>query len=145
ADVHLVSLRPELEGLIVPSKFYGICAAGRPSIFVGDPDGEIARLIARIGCGRTVQMGGGVGLARTILEIASDSVSWRQMAIRARETFEAEFDKTLAILRWERLLLEVAGVARTDAHSDSAGQTGVACYGHRHPEGNATAPYDRPH
>ena len=36
ADVHLVSLRPELEGLIVPSKFYGIAAAGRPAIFIGD-------------------------------------------------------------------------------------------------------------
>ena len=28
ADVHLVSLNPKLEGLIVPSKFYGIAAAG---------------------------------------------------------------------------------------------------------------------
>src|SRR5262245_8867122 len=42
ADVHLVSLRPELEGLIVPSKFYGICAAGRPTLFIGDGD-EIGR------------------------------------------------------------------------------------------------------
>ena len=57
SDVHLVSLRPELEGLIVPSKFYGICAAGRPSIFVGDKDGEIARLISRHGCGRTLEWG----------------------------------------------------------------------------------------
>ena len=54
ADVHLVSLRPELEGLIVPSKFYGIAAAGRPTIFVGDKDGEIAQLIARHACGQTV-------------------------------------------------------------------------------------------
>lgn len=30
ADVHLVSLDPRLEGFIVPSKFYGIAAAGRP-------------------------------------------------------------------------------------------------------------------
>ena len=35
ADVHLVSLNPNLEGLIVPSKFYGIAAAGRPTIFIG--------------------------------------------------------------------------------------------------------------
>jgi glycosyltransferase involved in cell wall biosynthesis len=123
ADVHIVSLRPELEGLIVPSKFYGICAAGRPSIFIGDPDGEIARLIARIGCGRTVPMGDGVGLARTILEIAADSETWRRMGTRAREAFEEEFDKTLAILRWERLLLEVTGEARTDAHTGSVGRT----------------------
>jgi colanic acid biosynthesis glycosyl transferase WcaI len=45
-DVHLVSLKPELEGLIVPSKFYSVLAAGRPVLFVGDPkagDGEANR------------------------------------------------------------------------------------------------------
>src|SRR5262249_23188636 len=46
ADLHLISLRPELEGLIVPSKFYGILAAGRASIFIGDPNSEIARTLA---------------------------------------------------------------------------------------------------
>jgi hypothetical protein len=46
ADVHLVSLHPNIEGLIVPSKFYGIAAAGRPTIFIGSPLGEIARTIA---------------------------------------------------------------------------------------------------
>ena len=42
ADVHLMSLKPELEGLIVPSKLYGIAAAGRPIIAIAAPDGEIA-------------------------------------------------------------------------------------------------------
>lgn len=32
AEVHLVSLNPTLEGLIVPSKFYSVAAAARPSI-----------------------------------------------------------------------------------------------------------------
>jgi glycosyltransferase involved in cell wall biosynthesis len=35
ADVHLVCLRPDLEGAVVPSKFYGVAAAGRPTIFIG--------------------------------------------------------------------------------------------------------------
>ena len=34
-DVHLVSLKPALEGLIVPSKFYSAIAAARPVIFIG--------------------------------------------------------------------------------------------------------------
>jgi colanic acid biosynthesis glycosyl transferase WcaI len=38
----LVSLNPQLEGLIVPSKFYGIAAAWRPTIFIGGEHGEIA-------------------------------------------------------------------------------------------------------
>jgi glycosyl transferase family 1 len=45
ADVHWISLKPQLEGLIVPSKFYGIAAAGRPIIAIAAKDGEIARLI----------------------------------------------------------------------------------------------------
>ncbi len=51
ADVHLVSLLPAIEGLIVPSKTYGILAAGRPLVFVGDTDGEIAGMIRRHDCG----------------------------------------------------------------------------------------------
>ena len=35
-----------LERLIVPSKVDGIAAAGRPSNFIGDKGGEIARLLA---------------------------------------------------------------------------------------------------
>jgi hypothetical protein len=38
----------------VPSKFYGIAAAGRPTIFVGSPFGEIARTLAHYRCGYTV-------------------------------------------------------------------------------------------
>jgi glycosyltransferase involved in cell wall biosynthesis len=70
ADVHLVSLRPELEGLIVPSKFYGILAAARPVIFIGDADGEVARHIRRCACGATVS----IGQARELAQLVSD---WR--------------------------------------------------------------------
>ena len=55
ADIHLISLRPEMEGLIVPSKFYGIAAVARPAIFIGSSQGEIARLIEHAKCGFTVR------------------------------------------------------------------------------------------
>src|SRR5207248_2927152 len=42
-DIHWLSLRAEFEGLIVPSKFYGIVAAGRPMILIGSQTGELAR------------------------------------------------------------------------------------------------------
>jgi colanic acid biosynthesis glycosyl transferase WcaI len=69
ADVHIVSLIPALEGLIVPSKLYGILAAGRPVTFIGDPDGDVSRVIARAQCGRSVQMGDFVGLASLLKEL----------------------------------------------------------------------------
>jgi glycosyltransferase involved in cell wall biosynthesis len=71
-DVHLVSLDPRLEGLIVPSKFYGIAAAGRPTIFIGSPVGEIARMIAHYRCGYTVSPGDGEALADRIVDLASN-------------------------------------------------------------------------
>jgi glycosyltransferase involved in cell wall biosynthesis len=106
ADVHLVSLNPKLEGLIVPSKFYGIAAAGRPTIFVGSPLGEIARLIAHYRCGYTVSPGDGEALADRILELASNRALCAEMGARAREAFAAHWDKKQALAKWEAVLLE---------------------------------------
>ncbi len=107
ADLHLVSLRPELEGLIVPSKVYGIAAAGRPAIFIGDRDGEIARLLHQFDCGITIDAGDGEGLARAIVSLASDPVRARQMGARARQAFDTQFDKALSIDKWDTLLSEI--------------------------------------
>ena len=45
ANVHLVVLDKSMEGMIVPSKFYGACAAGKPVIFIGDSKGEIPGIL----------------------------------------------------------------------------------------------------
>jgi glycosyltransferase involved in cell wall biosynthesis len=119
ADVHLVSLRPELESLIVPSKFYGVCAAGRPTVFIGDGDGEIARLIERHDCGRTVPKGDGTRLAQTVLELAADGGPCSAMGNRARRAFDAEFDKAIAIARWDKLLVELSGKPVLAAHGEA--------------------------
>ena len=108
-DVHLVSLLPQLEGLIVPSKFYGICAAGRPTLFIGAQDGEIALLIGQYGCGRRVEPGAGARLAATVMELAGKRDLCELMGRRARAAFDADFDRTRAITRWDALLRGVVG------------------------------------
>ena len=40
----VVSLKPGLEGYIVPSKLYGILAAGRPFVAAVDPSCEVATI-----------------------------------------------------------------------------------------------------
>lgn len=109
SDVHLVSLRPELEGLIVPSKFYGVAAVGRSTIFIGSNDGEIARVLARAKCGDTVAMGNGMALAQTVLAFASNPATCTQMGQNARRVFEREFDMAIAMERWQQLLRELLG------------------------------------
>lgn len=104
ADVHLVSLRPELEGLIVPSKYYGIAAVGRPTIFLGDGDGEIARILRLAGCGLTVAEGDGAGLAAAVAGMAADPERAADMGARARRDFERRFDRPHAIRAWSEVI-----------------------------------------
>jgi glycosyltransferase involved in cell wall biosynthesis len=101
-DAHLVSLKPSLEGLIVPSKLYGIMAAGRAVIFVGARDGEVARIIRECRCGLVVEPGDAEGLARAIRSVDS------AMGQRGREAYEARFAPAHAFAAWERVLQEAA-------------------------------------
>jgi glycosyltransferase involved in cell wall biosynthesis len=107
ADVHWLSLRPELEGLIVPSKFYGIAAAGRPVIAVTDLDGEIARIVRREDCGVTVAPGDSAGLAAAIAALASDSARVVAMGCAARAALERDFGRVDAFERWDRLFADL--------------------------------------
>lgn len=66
ADAHLVSVRAGLEGLVVPSKAYGIFAAGRPIFYVGGADAEVAKVIAESGCGAVIPNGDASALAEAI-------------------------------------------------------------------------------
>jgi glycosyltransferase involved in cell wall biosynthesis len=120
ADVHIVSLRPELEGLVVPSKFYGIAAVGRPVIFIGDDRGEIAQLIERHQCGYTVAVGDGTTLADTVADLVANPTRCREMGERARQAFVTEFDMRMAIEQWENLLREISGSPRSTAHNGAA-------------------------
>lgn len=111
-DVHLVTLLPAFEGLIVPSKFYGAAAAGRAVIFVGDPDGEIARAIAAHGCGVTVASGDAAGLAAAIRDLRASPEKLRAMGERARAAFEREWNEPIALARWREVIAEAGSAGR---------------------------------
>lgn len=102
-DLHLISLRPEMEGLIVPSKFYGIAAAARATIAVADPNGEIGALVAQYDCGQAVSPGDGLHLAETIQLLASDSKRRAQMGTNARDMLDRAFSRKSCLESWQRL------------------------------------------
>jgi glycosyltransferase involved in cell wall biosynthesis len=104
SDLHLVSLRPALEGLIVPSKFYGIAAAGRPILFMGSPVGEIAKILQKHHCGYTVDVGD-TGQAVTIIaRLACDEVECRRLGQAARVALEQHYEKEVAFRAWDEML-----------------------------------------
>ena len=107
ADVHLVCLKPELEGLIVPSKLYGILAASRPALCWGDVDGETARELGRTGAGMAVAAGDAAGLAHAIRALQSSPNLRFDLGRRAREAFVARYTVGQSVAAWRRLLLAI--------------------------------------
>jgi colanic acid biosynthesis glycosyl transferase WcaI len=103
-EVHLISLRPELEGLIVPSKFYGILAAGRPVVFIGAVDGELALQITRADCGLVVKQGDAKGLADGLVRLAGSSDVCERMGQNGRRLFDAKLNQTQSMADWEKTL-----------------------------------------
>jgi colanic acid biosynthesis glycosyl transferase WcaI len=112
ADVHLVSLRPELEGLIVPSKFYGIAAAGRPVVSITATNGEIARIVREHECGIVIEPGNGQRLAEELMLLSQNPIRVAEMGGRARAMLEACFTRRQALARWQDLL---TGLLKGDA------------------------------
>ncbi len=51
ADIHIVTVKRGLEGVVVPSKMYGILAAGRPIVAVAPAESDAATLALRQGFG----------------------------------------------------------------------------------------------
>jgi colanic acid biosynthesis glycosyl transferase WcaI len=103
-DVHWISLLPQVEGLIVPSKIYGIAAASRPVIAICDKDGEIARLVEQHQCGDVVEPGNPDALVNLILRLPADTAMRAEMGRHARAMLDAHFTRRQALERWRDLL-----------------------------------------
>ena len=108
ADAHWLSLNPKLEGLIVPSKFYGIAAAGKPIIIIGDKNGEIARQVQQHGCGIVVAPGDAGALVDALRRLANAPGTISEMGRRARAMLDAHFTRQRALQRWSELLDQLA-------------------------------------
>ncbi|KXF79505.1 glycosyltransferase WbuB [Paramesorhizobium deserti] len=101
ADVHLVSLLPQLEHCIIPSKFYGVLAAGRPTIFIGDPDGEVGSTVRTFQCGEAVKPGDVSGLVDCILRLKHSPLHRATMGNNARYLLETAYSREYGTDAWQ--------------------------------------------
>jgi len=108
ADVHFVSLLPELEGLIVPSKVYGILAAGRPTVFVGDRSGDVASMLTAEECGVAVDVGDSARLAAELLALCESPDRLHAMGNKARAVALLRYTSAHAASAWLAFLQEIA-------------------------------------
>jgi colanic acid biosynthesis glycosyl transferase WcaI len=107
ADVHVVGLARGLSGYVVPSRLYGILAAGRPVVVTADDESETARLVREVGCGVVRPPARPDLLARTIREAADGAFALDEMGRLGRAYVEQEADRIVAMERYRELVREM--------------------------------------
>jgi colanic acid biosynthesis glycosyl transferase WcaI len=107
-DVHAVVLAPALEGFVVPSKLYGVLAAGRPVLNIGAQGAEISELVEEYRCGFGIVAGDATLGAQRVRELVSTVGLCEELGDNARQLFEARYDRNTAVEHWSSLLDEVS-------------------------------------
>jgi colanic acid biosynthesis glycosyl transferase WcaI len=111
ADIGLVTLKPECVGTVVPSKVYGLLAAGTPILFIGPRSASASRLIEQHGCGWQVECGDPNSLAGLLGRLQREPSLVRASAIRARRAFEKHYDRRIGVAR----IAGILGIGSTTA------------------------------
>jgi colanic acid biosynthesis glycosyl transferase WcaI len=106
-NIHVVGLARGLAGYVVPSRLYGIMAAGRPVIVAADAESETAQVVLAAGCGVVVPPGRPELLAAAIRRAYEGEYDLAAMGKRAREYAVAEADRHVAVDRYRELLREL--------------------------------------
>ena len=85
-DMHVVTVKRGLEGVVVPSKLYPTLAAGRPVLGVAPEESDVVRIIRRTGCGMAADPDDPNRVADAIRSVLRDSEQLQSLARRARES-----------------------------------------------------------
>jgi len=112
ADVHLISMRPEMTGIVVPGKLYGIMAASRPALFVGPAHCESADLIRRCGGGFAIPIGDADRVVAALEKLCADRNLARQMGEKSRLAFLTMHEMGPCCYQWLELLQGLVGSPR---------------------------------
>jgi glycosyltransferase involved in cell wall biosynthesis len=114
ADVFVVSLQRGLAGYIVPSKLYGILAAGRPYVAAVEDDCEVAALTRAHECGLVAEPGDPDQLADRVLRFYGDRELTRQYGANARR-LGLGFDRRAQVAKYMQVFRDVTRPAASSA------------------------------
>lgn len=103
-DLHVVSLDERLEGLIVPSKFVGVIALGRPVLCLGEPAGELGTLVRESGCGLAVNARDPDAIATALRAVALDRSRVGAMAEAAGTLWRTRLRRRRSLDGWHAIV-----------------------------------------
>lgn len=103
-DLSLVSISVGMEGLVAPSKLYGILAAGCPVAVICEPHSYLRQLIVEANCGEAFDNGDSTGLADFIRCLAKDIKQSHQMGASGRRYLQSHFTPEIIAREYQRIL-----------------------------------------
>lgn len=106
-DAHLITIKRGLEGVVVPSKMYGILAAGKPIVAVAPLETDVASLGERQGFGIATDPERPAELVAAIRELAADSGRVKKLGTAAKEAARG-YDRVKELEKFVRILTTVA-------------------------------------
>ncbi len=117
-DLHIVTVRRGLEGVVVPSKLYSILAAGRPVLAVAAATSDAARIVVESGCGLAADPDDPAAVVAAIRELRGDPSRLAEMGRRARETAK-KYATVNELQRFTEIMEEAAGERNGGRHLGS--------------------------
>jgi colanic acid biosynthesis glycosyl transferase WcaI len=103
-DIGLVTQRDVCCGSVVPSKVYGLLAAGRPILFVGPREATPACIVRRFDCGWHVDCGDAAALTQLLLHLADHPEKVTRAGRNARNALLQHFDLPIGVARLASIL-----------------------------------------
>jgi len=107
ANVSLMGIYPENEGVIMPSKLYSLLAVGKPIICVSDPKSEVADILEQAGAGIQSSVNDPKKLAKNILTIVDDQEKATEMGQNGKTYFLEHFERKIITKQWNDILNEI--------------------------------------
>ncbi|MEJ9114306.1 glycosyltransferase family 4 protein [Bacillus paramobilis] len=105
ADIHLVVNQKGIKGVSVPSKIYGVMAAGKPILGVLERESEAEILITNSDCGVVVEPQDYNGIIEAIKHFYNMKDQERkEMGIRGRDYLEQNLKKETSIQKYNEVL-----------------------------------------
>lgn len=109
ADCHVVTLRPEFAGLVVPSKIYPALACSRPVLYLGPAESECAWLLEETGAGLRLPNGQPEAIVRWLREMESDPARLDRFAAAAAANGSHDRLRHDSLTALSRLLGSISG------------------------------------
>ena len=107
-DLHVVTIRRGLEGLLLPGKLYPILAAGRPVLAITPEASDVARIIREYECGLVADPDDPESVASAVFWASTHPEEVKGMGQRARQAAR-NFDRAVLLQQFVDLSEKVAG------------------------------------